>query len=354
MSVRLWSLVSTTVERAGRPVVVAYGPMLGGFIMNPLSAEDQNLSAAVNLYVSLVGDAGLNVDDGTFVLLPGQGYRIPANFTGRITVNSQANGHRISGFIVHVPPGYQPFDNEFPPAGPTTLTEVIPSYLYEQYTDDDDLQAFVQVFNYMAQQYVTWFAEVMLPVYALNPMVSGALLDWVAEGLYGMRRPLLPLGNTQNLGMFNTIQFNTLPFNEEEIVGPQDYYLTTDDVFRRILTWHLWKGDGKLFNVRWLKRRIARFLTGVDGGPGVTDQTYYISVTFGGDNQVNINLQSTIRTADGGAIYGASMFNDFMFNEFETTAIQFPVSPLTPVFKAAVDAGILELPFQYDWVVNTN
>ena len=28
------------------------------------------------------------------------------------------------------------------------------------------------------------------------------------------------------------------------------------------MTWHLYKGDGKTFNTRWLKRRVMRFLTG--------------------------------------------------------------------------------------------
>ena len=39
----------------------------------------------------------------------------------------------------------------------------------------------------------------------------------------------------------------------------------TDDVFKRILTWHFYKGDGKNFSVRWLKRRIWRFLQGANG-----------------------------------------------------------------------------------------
>lgn len=239
----------------------------------------------------------------------------------------------------------------FPPDSPTTLTEVIPSYLYQQYNDDEDMVAFVAAFNAIAQQYVTWFATIQLPVYT-SGTISGTLLDWVAAGLYGMVRPSLPSGLTQNLGMLNTFMLNTIPLNDEQIIGPPDYYITSDDVFKRILTWHLFKGDGKLFDVRWLKRRVKRFLTGTDGGGGEVDETYSISVTFGVDNQVNINLQSTRRYAMGGAIVGAGMLNDFMPNEFETTSVSIPISPLVPVFKAAADAGILELPFQFDWVVN--
>lgn len=244
-------------------------------------------------------------------------------------------------------------DTTFPPSGPTVQTVVIPSYLYLQYNDDEDLAAFITAYNEQAQQYVSWFADTILPLYT-SGQISGTLLDWVAAGLYGMLRPSLPSGLTQNLGMLNTIQFNTLPLNVEEIVGPTDFYITSDDIFRRILTWHLYKGDGKIFDIRWLKRRVKRWLTGENGTGGMVDETYDISVTFGVDNQVNINLQSTRRYAMGGAIIGAGMFNDFMFNEFDTTSVSIPISPLVPVFKAAVDAGLLELPFQFDWVVNVN
>jgi len=237
---------------------------------------------------------------------------------------------------------------------PSTQTKVLPSYLYQQYNDDDDLQAFVVAQNEIAQQYITWFATVSIPVYANNPLVTGSFLDWVALGLYGMKRPALPSGQAQNLGPYNTITYNSLTYNELQVKGPQDYYVTDDDIFRRILTWHLYKGDGKVFNIRWLKRRIKRFLTGTDGTLGETDQTYDISITFGVDNQVNINLQSIRRFARGGAIYGFGLYNDFQYNEFETEAVVIPISPYVRIFKAAVDSGALELPFQFTYVVNIN
>ena len=39
---------------------------------------------------------------------------------------------------------------------PAYLAKAIPSYLYVQYNDDDDLQAFVQAYNELAQEIITW------------------------------------------------------------------------------------------------------------------------------------------------------------------------------------------------------
>lgn len=255
---------------------------------------------------------------------------------------------------------------DFPPSGPTTLTKVVPSYLYQQYNDDEDLQAFIIAQNQMAQEYVNWFVEVLLPIYT-SPMVSGALLDWVANGLYGLKRTNLPAGVGSSYGPLNTYQLNTQTLNTYEAQGPSEFYITDDDIFRRILTWHLWKGDGKIFNIRWLKRRIMRFLTGDNGGGGQSaggdpstpimrppDQTYGISITFGVGNQVNINLQSTRRFATGGAILNTATLNTFALNELDTESVSIPISPYVYIFKAAVEAGVVELPFQYTWVVNIN
>lgn len=352
-AVQLWPFVSSQIKIGTVSSVVAYGPMLGGFLQNPYTPEDQGLAVAESLFVSLIGEAGLVGNDTTKAIPPGGIISIPAGFAGTVNVNAASAGHRFSGVIFQDPPNFVDSTAEFPPSGPTTLTRTIPSYLYQQYNDDDDLQAFVDAYNSIAQDYVTWFAEIGLPIYT-GAQISGALLDWVAAGLYGMTRPRLPSGRVQTLGPLNTYAFNTMVLNLLRLEGPSSFYLTSDDIFKRILTWHLFKGDSKTFNVRWLKRRVMRFLTGIDGTGGEVDQTYQVSVTFGTDHQVNINLQSTRRYARGGAILGAGLMNSFYLNEFVTTSVVVPVSPLVGVFKAAVDAGVLELPFQFTWIVNTN
>lgn len=352
--IKLQPLITSKILKGGVAIAAAFGPMLGGIIQNPALPEDQNLETQETLYVDLVNVAVTRETATCKPVLPGEVAYIPAGFTGRVSINAASTGHQFSGVILQpFIPGI-PFEgNPWPPAGPTTLTTLIKAYLYQQYNDDEDMQVFFMAYNDMAAQYVDWFVNVQLPVY-MGPYVSGALLDWVGEGLYGIARPVLPTGLSQNLGMFNTVTFNSIVFNEELHVGPPNYYYTDDDTYRRVLTWHLYKGDGKLFDIRWLKRRVERFLTGKDGGAGQTDQTYNISISFGVGNQVNINIQTVRRFATGGAVFGAGMLNTFQFNEYDTFAVHLPSNPMVPIFKAAVEAGVLELPFQFTWVVNIN
>lgn len=240
-----------------------------------------------------------------------------------------------------------------PPIGasPVALQNILKSYLYQEYSDDDDLQAFVDAFNQIAQAYLDWLNAVNLPIYT-SETVFGALLDWVAEGLYGISRPTLPSGRAQLVGPFNTYEYNALAFNTRHFTGSQNYYLTDDDVFRRIITWHFFKGDGKVFNVRWLKRRIMRFLEGLNGVNYNVDETYQVSVIFGIGNQVNITILTGIRKLTGGALFNRFAFNTLPFNDIRTSFT--PLAPLAfaSVLKAAIDSGALELPFQFTYVVH--
>ncbi len=349
VQVQLHPLEIARVPIGGQSTIVARGPFRGGFLMNPQSSADQGLAVAENLFINLYGLAELGSIGETRILAPGETMSLPEGFQGTVNVNAASSGHKFSGVIFKNPFNFVASTAPFPPPGPTTLTETLPSYLYIQYADDEDLQAFIRAYNSIAQDYVDWFVNANLPVYtALN----STLLDWVAAGLYGMTRPALPSGRSVSVGPLNTWMLNTIPLNDFDLEGPSNYYLTNDDLFKRILTWHLYKGDQKLFNVRWLKRRVKRWLTGTDGSSGDVDHTYDISVTFGVDHQVNINLQSVRRYARGGAIMGAGMLNTFQMNELITDSVQIPVSPYVEQFAAAVETGVLELPFQYDWVVN--
>lgn len=350
-SVRMWPLVANTIRTGGNAVIAAYGPMRGGFIENPPSAIDQGIPLPEILYVDLVNQAGTTESSTTFPVQPGSTFSLPANFSGIVSVNALSSGHRFSGVIYQPDRGSAPSEADFPPAGNTSLLSALPQYLYQQYDDDEDLLAFVDSFNTMVQEYMDWFAGVGLPVYT---GLQAPLLDWILEGVYGILRPSLPSGHGQVHGPLNTLMMNDHPLNELHLHGSPNYYLTSDDVLKRIATWSLYTDDGKTFNIRWLKRRVERFLTGLNGTGGNTDQTYDISVTFGPGGIVNINLQSIRRFATGGSLLNVSPLNGFGMNELDTDYVVVPVSPLAPIFKAAVDSGALPLPFQLTPVVNIN
>lgn len=389
----LTALLATSVSTEGTPVVVSKGLTAGGVITNPYDAIDQGLLIAEPLYVSFVYPATTAENNTTFVVYPGYSIGIPGNASEIVTVNANTSGHLFSGFIIVASSHYTPPIVTLP-TGPTTVTKIIPSYLYQEYQDDDDLQTFVNVYNQMAQEYVDWLNTINLPVYTGTP-VSGNILDWVATGLYGYPRPVLPAGAEIVLGPLNTWTCNQLPLNSRKLNDPTSYYVTTDDIYKRCLTWHFYKGDGKYFSIRWLKRRVMRFLEGINGDGAGIAETYQVSVTFSG---TSIGIPGkNIRTVIGGAICNAFSLNTVRPNELKTVLeIQPPIfakpvvtirlishirtimsaaicnrfglnttrpnqfitkdQPLPPfsiakIFKAAVDSGALELPFQYQFVV---
>jgi hypothetical protein len=365
MEVQIWPLAISQVPFGNRPVTAIYGPCLGGFIQNPATARDQGLAQVENLYVDPVNPATTFASVTCVVIAPGQSYQVPVNFGGDLSVTAASSHHRFSGLVIQAPTDFHRSDAYakglvFPPPGPVTVQQTIPSYLYQQYSDDDDLQAFVNAYNTMAQNYVSWMSNINLAVYT-GDNISGALLDWVAEGLYGIRRGALSTGHGRTVGPLNTYMMNTLALNTLHNIPPSDYSMTSDDIFKRIITWHFDKGDGKYFDIRWLKRRVERFLTGTDGTQGATnavppmfapDVTYPVSVTFGIGNTVNINLQPNRRTFVKGAVLGTFLMNSVPLNDYEGTLTQFPVSPYAPILKAAIAAGVLELPFQFQFIVN--
>ena len=209
----------------------------------------------------------------------------------------------------------------FPPPGPTTITKTIPSYLYEEYAWDEALLAMVSAYNAYTQAYVDYLNDLNLPVYT-QPNISGLLLDWVGSNLYGFPRPALPFVGTASTGPFNTAPFNTLPFNGATIGTASGLRPTTDDIYKRCLTWQFFKGDGFQFSVPWLKRRVERFLLGVNGAPLLIESTPDVSVTFTAPREATITVPAS--------------------------------NPVSIILEIGVDAGILNLPFSIDWGVTVS
>lgn len=343
--------LSSAIRVGGFSVEVAPPGLLGGYIVNPQLAIDQGLSVADVLFIDPTGKAALQETATTIPLQPGEMYTIQGGSTKPVWVNSAVAGHRFTAVLFFTPsPGtFTPTIGLFPPTQPS-FVNILQSYLYQEYSDDDDLQAFVAAFNSMAQSYLDTFNALNLPVYT-GSIIAGSLLDWVGAGLYGLPRPALSSGMLKTTGPFNTYPLNTWALNKFKLIEPNDIIATNDDIYKRILTWHLYKGDGKVFNVRWLKRRIMRFLIGTNGTSPNIDDTDQISVTFGPNSEVSIRLLSSISKFSYGALFNTFSLNSRRFNQFNTIVTQLTPLPNVAVFKEAVNSGALELPFQFSYTV---
>src|SRR5208337_4313753 len=98
------------------------------------------------------------------------------------------------------------------------LQTCIPSYLYWEYSADPTLQSFVDAYNSLSQGYLNWFINTPLSVYT-NPNIGGALLDWIANGIYGISRPIISTAARSTTGAWNTKPFDKIPFDSQLIVS---------------------------------------------------------------------------------------------------------------------------------------
>ena len=223
------------------------------------------------------------------------------------------------------------------------LEDIIKSYLYTQYNDDDDLQAFVTAYNEMAQQTYEWMRQANLPVF-VGGYNAGDQLKWIARGIYGVKPPVLVSGKRSAYGPFNAMLFNQLPFNGRKVVNQSDQVVVSDDLFKRIMTWNFYKGDGFYFTIPWLKRRVMRFLTGIDGVDVVNDQRWSISVLFS-DFGASISIIKGFRKLTDSSIFNASSFNARAFNQKSSILIKSNDYEYSDLFKQAFDSGLLHIPF---------
>ena len=199
-----------------------------------------------------------------------------------------------------------------------TITKILKAYPYVQYKDDEYISSFFDALNDYQQEYFDYMKTLKLFLYT---GLSGDVLDWVGSGLYGIERPVLSIASYAYSGEYNTSVYNGLvPYNGMSVTTESEAtYTVTDDIYKRILTWHLYKADGHMFTIPWLKRRIKRFLLGTNGEDVSITNTDDISVTVS-DHTVTINTSLTT--------YSYLL-----------------------VFSAAVSSGAIELPFQYDFNV---
>ena len=204
----------------------------------------------------------------------------------------------------------------FPNPTPVPLKTCLPSYCYWQFSDDDNLQAFVASFNTLAQSYLSWFNSTPLAVYT-GSGIYGPLLDWIGNGIYGIPRPVLSSFSSLTIAGYDEYAYNTMAYNGLSYSASGTSSIATDDIYKRVLTWTLYRGDGQQFCIPWLKRRVSRFLYGVNGMdvPGILDNPPSVSVAS------------------------------------STYTITVPAGASSTIFSQCVADGILPLPFQYTFDV---
>ena len=165
-------------------------------------------------------------------------------------------GHPILIAATSETPDYEP------------LQTIIPSYLYQQYADDEDLAAFVEAYNELAQSYLDWFNQTPLAVYT-NANINGPLLDWIAQGIYGISRPVFSQLRASFRAGINAFPLNGFVLNGSQFFQSGSATVASDDYYKRVLTWWLYAGNGgnawggaapRYLNVEVLRLRVARFL----------------------------------------------------------------------------------------------
>lgn len=175
------------------------------------------------------------------------------------------------------------------------LQNCIPSYLYWEYSDDQDLQAFVASQNALAQGYLDWFNNTPLGLYT-SPNITGPLLDWIGNGVYGIPRPVLSSQTTLITAGYNSAPYNTVPYDGLYFSSSGTAAIASDDIYKRVMTWNLYRGDGQVFTMGWLKNRVNRFLNGANGSDyAVLDNPP--SITVSGNVFTITSFSSSVYTA---------------------------------------------------------
>ncbi len=190
------------------------------------------------------------------------------------------------------------------PTQPLQSLASLASYLYQQYADDSSLQAFVAAYNSTAQTYLAWFNATPLAVYT-SPNVTGPLLDWSLNGIYGIERPVFSSLTTRRYAGLNALPLNSYPLNGLRVTTSGSATNATDDYYKRVATWILYKGDGPYFNIEVLRKKVARFIYGANGTDITLSQAQAIHITV----DVNSPAAPTLGAVSGGALptrlYGA-------------------------------------------------
>lgn len=226
-----------------------------------------------------------------------------------------------------------------------SLQEIAPAYLYTEYADDSDLQAFVTSYNQITQSYLDWFNTTPIGVYT-SPNIAGNLLDWVGNGVYGIERPYLSSISKKTVGgATNTASTNTAATNSRKTIQSGTSQGVTDDVYKRVLTWHSYLGDGRQMSVPWLKKRVARFIYGSYGADIPVSEIQNIGVLIPKLPPVGAcNSRATNTMATNSRRSSSKQAK-------RALTITVPNGQISQQFQTLLHEGYLAIPFQIKFTV---
>lgn len=224
------------------------------------------------------------------------------------------------------------------------LQTIVPAYVYTQYNDDEYVTAFFTAFNEMAQGYLDWFNETPLPVWT-SPNVSGSLLDYIGNNIYGISRPVISTSGKTTSGELGTNVLGTHPMGTLSIVESGTAKIANDDIYKRVLTWTLFKGDGIQMSVEWIRKRIARFLYGVDGTDINVGLITNVSLTFPSFPYDSVTGEL------GTNILGIHPMGVLYSKRLHDITITLPSGTVSTVFYDLFQSGDLPMPFQMNFTV---
>lgn len=139
---------------------------------------------------------------------------------------------------------------------PITQTPIQP-YLYDQYryaAGAADMFAVHKAamnsrWNELRDRYIN------LPDYT-SETITGNLLSWVCESIYGVRRPILQYAITK----YDVSEYDSALYDQAS-----DAILAPDDVLRKIVAWNCKRDMIGPFSIPVLRRKVADFC-GIDVG----------------------------------------------------------------------------------------
>jgi hypothetical protein len=186
---------------------------------------------------------------------------------------------------------------------PQPLQNIIPSYPFQEFSDDENIVAFFTAYNQLAQGYLNYANETPLSVYT-SPAISGPLLDWIMNGIYGIERPVFSSLMRNFVGGLAVFPLGTISLGEGKLYQSGTATPATDDYYKRVGTWTLYLGDGRYFNTTNLRKKVARFLYGVSGTDITLAQTQTVSIA----SEILPPPPPPVLSSIGGGSFGARTY----------------------------------------------